>query len=290
MSYPDFVLDRFKRISQRTEIPLDEIRRDYDEIFNDPFIQKDEQFKTDEERHRYAVAVLWTRYVARPPVQEFTIVPIGFSGVRIARTSGQPNSNLYVLVKGKPGIKRVVCRGPLADIYKKVNLFHQYTVKLGEFRQGGDMIADTRTKFERPVRLKLSPEAMMERIGVKRVSIADAKKFPSAQRSDGFIDRSDWRCVRGIIIREYQGSRDDGTEFGVYTIADESLNGEPTVSDDGTVLPPGFTVWVDPALMVYQVEDEIDCYGTISITREGEAQMNAFLILPVHARGKEAQE
>jgi len=287
VSLPDNVTERIKLINSRTQINIDEIERDYNEIFNDPFIQEDTQFQSDEERHRYAVMVLWTRYVARPPVQEFTLVPIGIGGMRLARSSGKPNCEIYVLIKGQNKIKRIACRGPLSDLYRNVNLFDQYTVKLGEFQKGGDLIADNRTKFEKPKRLKLKPAELMSKIGVKKISVAAASKFPSAQRSDGYLDRGDWRCVQGIIIREYRGTRDDETQFGVYTIADETLNGEPTVADDGTVLLPGFTVWVDPSLMVYQTEDEVACYGTVSVTREGEAQMNAYSILPIHTRERE---
>ena len=190
-----------------------------------------------------------------------------------------------MVVKGQKKIKRIACRGPLSDLYKYVNLFDQYTVRLGEFADGGDLIADNRTKFEKPKRLKVKPFELMEKIGVKQIAIGDAAKFPSAQKDDGYLDRGDWRCIRGMVIREYKGSREDGTEFGVYTIADDTLTAsEPTVAADGTILVPGFTVWADPSLMVYQVEDEIACYGTISVNELGEAQMNAYAILPVYTR------
>ncbi len=285
MSLPDHVTERIKLINTRTEIDVAEIKRDYKEIFTDPFIQEDAQFKSDEERHRYAAMVLWTRYVARPPVEEYTVVPIGIGGMRLARSSGIPSSEIYVLVKGQKKIKRITCRGPLSDMHKKVNFFHQYTnVKLGEFSKGGDMIADNRTRFEKPKRLKLKPAELYEKAGVKQISVAAASKFPSAMKEDGWLDRSDWRAIRGIILRENRGTRKDDTEYGVYTIADETMNGEPTVADDGTILMPGFSVWVDPSLMVYQTEDELECFGTVTINKAGEAQMNAFSILPVHTR------
>jgi hypothetical protein len=290
MSFPDFVQDRIDKIRERTKISVEEIQKDYGEIFNDDFIQKDPQFASDEERHRYAVMVLWTRYVARPPVKEFTVVPVGFSGMRLARGSGQPSCTLYVLVKGEKKIKRIACRGTHSDLYKSINLFNQYTVKLGEFSKGGDLLADDRTNFENPVRLNLKPSEMMQRIGVKQISIEDAAKFPSAQRKgqrkgSSFIDASDWRCVRGIIVRDFRGVREDETEYGCYTIADGTLNGEPVVADDGSIIRPGFTVWTDPSHMVYGAEDEVDCFGTVGVNKEGEATMNAYLILPVHMRG-----
>lgn len=288
-SLPDFVKERILKIEERTKIGVEEIQKDYEEIFNDAFIQEDPQFQTDEERHTYAVMILWTRYVARPPVKEFTVVPVGFSGMRLARSSGQPSCTLYVLVKGEKKIKRVACRGDNSDLYKRISLFCQYTVKLGEFSKGGDLVADNRTSFQNPVHLNLKPMEMMEKIGTKRVSIEDAPKFPSAtrkgQRKGSFVDSSDWRCVRGIVVREFRGVREDETEFGAYTIADATVDGEPIVTDDGTVIRPGFTVWTDPSHMTYGVEDEIDAFGTVSVNKEGETAMNAYLILPVHMRG-----
>lgn len=287
---PDFVEEGIAKISKRTEISEDEVRREYLELYNDDFVQLDEQFGSDQERHTYSLAVLWMRFISRPPTREFTIVPVGYSGRRLARSSGKPSCTLFVLLKGQKKIKRVACRGPLSDVYREINLFHGYTVKLGEFKKGGDLVADARAVFSNPKRLKLKPGQMMEKIGVKRIKIKDASKFPSARRKGQrkgtrFIDRSDWRCVRGIIVREFRGTREDETEYGCYTISDETVNGEPTVADDGTVIMPGFTVWTDPSHMVYSVEDQVDCYGTIRITRDGEAQMDGFLILPVHVRG-----
>jgi len=291
IALPDFVEEGIKKICKRTEIPDEEVRRDYLALYNDDFVQKDEQFSTDKERHTYSLAVLHMRFISRPPAKEFTIVIIGYSGRRLARSSGNPSCTLFILIKGQNKIKRVVCRGPLADVYRSISLFCGYTVKLGEFKKGGDLIADARAVFSNPVRLKIDPsQLMLETVGVKRIKIKDASKFPSAQRTgqrkgSSYVDRADWRCVRGIIVREFRGTRDDETEYGCYTISDETVNGEPTVADDGSVIMPGFTLWTDPSHMIFGVEDQIDAFGTVRINRDGEAQMDAFLVLPVHVRG-----
>jgi len=287
MSLPDFVEERISKIQERTQISADEIRRDYNEIFQDPFIQDDPQFTSDEERHRYAVAVLWTRYISRPPVKEYDIIPIGFSPVRVTKRTGQEMSSIFAFVKTPNGVKlkRIVLRGTMADKIREITRFAKYRVKLGEFSKGGDMIADNRAKFENPVMLKLSRDDIIKRVGAKRVSIKDAEKFPSHVGSDGYVNTTDWRVVRGIIVRANMGKRDDGSEWGVYTLADETVNDEPRVTPDGRVLRPGLTCWVSPHLMEYEVESEVDVLGTIQIGRKtGEPFMNVFLILPIHAR------
>ena len=290
LTLPDFVDEGLKKICRISETPMEEVHRDYMELLNDDFVQKDPQFESDEDRYQYSLGVLHSRYVARPPMKTFTIMPVGYTGTRIARSSGQPNCTISVLVKGERKIRRVVCRGELADQYLKINLFHSYTVRLGEFKSGVDLIADNRSKFESPVKVNKKPAEMMEKLNVKRISIADATKYPSAQRPGQkkgrtYVDQSDWRVVRGIVVRTYRGQRDDETVYGAYTIADHTVNGEPLVLDDGTIVRPGFTVWVHPSHMTYSDEDEIDAFGTVTINKDGDAQMNAFLILPVHIRG-----
>jgi len=286
---PSFVLEKIRTICERSEFSEEEIKKDYLEIFQNPFIQQDPQFTSDEERHRYASAVLWTRYVSRPPVAEFEIIPIGFDGKRISR-AGNPTSTIFVLSKEKNGVKlrRVSCPREVATLYRDVTLFAKYNVKLGQFRGGGDFIADNRTKFEHPILLRLKPNEIMEKfgpkLGIKRVTVKEAEKFPSVKRSDGYTDLTDWRVVRGIIVREARGTRDDETEWAMYIISDESVNAEPTVAPDGTIIQPGMPVWHPPEMHVYRVESECDFYGTIVLNEEGRPRMNCYLILPVHAQ------
>jgi len=282
---PDFVLQRIQLISQKTGISVKEITGEYLEIFRDPFIQEDPQFTSDEERHRYAAAVLRARDFARPPGREYEIIPIGFSGKRLTET-GTPMSTVYVLVKDSRGVKlkRLVLRDEMADLYKVITLFAKYKVKLGEF-SSGDLVADNRAKFNNPVKLKLSPQDILAKIGVQRVAnLKQTKNFISKIGSDGYVVETDWKVVRGIIVRAYRGTRKDGTEFGVYTIVDDSLEDEPIVTPDGKVIPPGFSVWVAPEQMIYAVESECDFAGTIQVGSDKQPFMNAYLVIPVHAR------
>lgn len=287
--HPEFVDKKVEEISRRTEIDGAEIQKEYDELFNDPFIQEDSQFTTDEERHRYAIAVLWTRYIGRPPTKNYEVIPVGFSGLRLTRSTKTPMSNLFAFVKygGDTKLKRVVLRGESAEFYKEIDLYSKYTVKLGEFSKGNDLIADNRSKFVDPVALKLTPAKILEKLKPKRIAIRDAKKFPSRLDSTGYVDALDWRAVRGIIVRNQQGKRADGTDYGVYTLSDSTVDSEPKVTPDGKILRPGLTVWIAPELMIYERESEIDAIGTVQINRKtDEPSMNAYLLIPIHAREK----
>lgn len=283
---PDFVIKTISDIQQRTGISRDEIARDYNEIFSDPFISEDPQFKTDEERHKYAKAVLWTRYVSRPPMKEYDVIPWGFEGERITR-KGTAQSSVHAFIKTNQGTKnrRVVLRGDLASKIREITQYAKYTVKLGEFQAGGDMIGDNRTRFVDPIAINISPEKLIERINAKRLSLKDVEKFPSKIGSDGYVDQNDLRVVRGIMIRPTRWERDDHTFGGVFTLADDTLDEEPRVSPDGTIITPGLTCWVAPHLLVYQPESEVDAIGTTRKSKKtGEMSMNVFCILPVHAK------
>jgi len=286
MSLPDFVSKRVDTIHQRTGIDREEIIRDYWEIFKDPFISDDPQFSTDEERHNYAKAVLWTHYVSRPPTKEFDVIPVGFSPVKVARKTGQPYSNVFAFVKGKAGakFKRIVLQGENAGKVREITPKCKYTVKLGEFAQGGDLIGDNRARFEDPVLLKMTDEQVLQRIGAKRVDFQNVAKFLSQKGSDGYVVATDWRVIRGIIIRSNQGKRDDGSEWGVYTIADDTVEDEPRVSATGQVIRPGFSCWIAPHLMGYTDDSEVDIAGTTRKNRAGVTVMDAYWISPIHAK------
>ena len=281
---PDFDRDRIEQINERTGISVDEVTGSYLELFNDPFVAEDPQFQNDDERHRYANAVLWSMYVARQPVKEQTVVPIGMDGARTSR-AGNLYSTIYAMVKGGKGIRRISCMGDATYLYRQINLFYQYTTKLGEFR-GGDFQADNRTKFERPVRLKLTPQQFMDRLNIKRIpDVISAKDHLSATVKNR-TDNSDWRVIRGIIAkRPGSFTRDDGSEGAVYTLSDDSINDGDAVTDEGDVVA-GLTVWTCPELAVWQQYDEVDAYGPLGLNRKTEEpSFNGYLFIPIHARG-----
>lgn len=276
-------------IQERTGLSQEEILKEYENIFFDEFVQKDPQFRNDHERHLYSIRVLLGRLLFRPPVKEYEVIPIGIRGKRITK-NGTAMSVIYGLVKTSQGVelKRIVLRNGNADDYKNIVLFARYKVKLSML-SGGDLIADFRTKWENPQVISVDPYKILERLGVKRITIAEAPQYPSRISSTGYVDELDWRIIRGLIIRRNQGVRPDGTEWGVYTIIDETVNAEEIITEDGRYIMPGFTVWVDPILMEYDVESECDFVGTVRQQKSGDWVMDGFLILPVHAKQIQVQ-
>lgn len=284
---PDFVTKKIEEISSRTEISPQEITKDYLDLFQDPFIQEDQSFKTDHDRHSYASMVLWTRYISRPPVKDFEIITAGVSPIRATKKTGSLQSAMFVFAKGDSKLKRLVFSGDVARHVNDITLLAKYTnVKLGQFKDGGDLIADPRSKFEDPIAVNLDTERIIGLVKAKRINIKDAPKFPSKVGSDGYVDHTDWRVIRGIIIRGNSGKDEKtGGEWGVYTISDQTVDDEPKVGPDGKVMRPGFTIWVSPRLMSWRDESECDFLGTVQIGQKNkEPSMNCYLILPVHAQ------
>jgi hypothetical protein len=121
-------------------------------------------------------------------------------------------------------------------------------------------------------------------MGVKRCTIADAKNNLSRIGKDGFVDQTDWRIIRGLITRYYKKQREDGTELGVYTIIDETVEDETKVTPGGVIQRPGLTIWVAPELMLYAEESECDFVGALRLSGSAEVVMNCYLIIPIHPR------
>lgn len=293
---PDFVEDRISQIIQRVGSTRAEIVEEFNQIYNDPVVVSDAQFKSVEARQRYSIAVLWARYVARPPVSEVEVIPCGFDGLRETKTK-KLMSSLYVIAKNKEGnpvLRRISLMGAptVATMYRNVNIFsrngaYKYVVKLGSFGDGSDFSADSRTRFTKPTKVPLTPEKFREILGIPLLKIAELGEYPTKKRSDGYMDTTDWRCIRGIIVDENRGTRKDSDiEWGLYRVADETTPPEPYVTSDGRPVSPALTVWTPPELMTYETESECEFYGTISVDKDDIPSMTACLIIPVYARQK----
>ena len=286
MEYPDFVSKKLEEISKRTETDIEEVKKEYEKFFNSDFIQGDEQFTNDEDRHQYAKNVFWTRYILRKPVKSFNLIPIGMDSIRKSKKTGMENTSMFCL-DDKGDIRRVTLKGDICKAVKNLSLWSMYKdIKLGEFKDSKDLIADDRADFNNPEKLSVSPEDLLSNQEFPEVKIIDAGKQLSKVGSDGYVVKTDWKCIRGIVLRYNKSGEDADSEWGVYTIVDESVDPdkmEPEVSPSGEILPPGFSVWTSPNLMNYGVESECRFIGTIQKSQDGKVSMNAYSVIPIHA-------
>lgn len=281
---PEFVKEKLKEMSQKTRLSLEDIVDEYAAIFNDDFIQNDPQFQNDEERHKYVLRALKIRLMTMPPVKKYTLIPVGYSDVRLTK-KGQRMSTIFAVVveQGKrPKLRRIVAMDKYAEIFQEIELFAKYDVKLGENRYG-DLIVDSRTRFNNPEFLDIEPLQLLQSLGIPVIRIADAAKHKSLRGSDGYLIETDWRGVKGIIARKVVGKRKDGTLFGLYVVGDDSIDiSQESVRE--SVVTQGFPVFAPPHQMKYSELSECYFFGTVDIdNRTNEPFMNCYLILPVHA-------
>jgi len=272
LSNPDEVLNS---IAQARGIPIEELKRAYDEIYKSPFVQTDPSFLSDEDRIHYVLSVMWTRYMLRPPVKEVEIVPIGVSAPRYTK-AGELMANLYVLTPSSKSPVRLVLRGKeMVERRKGIAFGAKYRVKAGQL-SSGDLMADERTVFDDPEGLEISLQQILDGLNIPKVpDLASLPKHLS-RLEGGYVDDSDWRRVSGIILRANKGQRKDGSTFCVFTIADTSIVPSEKFA--------GITVWVDETQFTYGVEDEIEVYGTVQQKQDGECFLNGYLVLPKHVR------
>ncbi len=278
---PEFVETKLRELAQKINLSYEDVVDEYLSIFLDDFIQKDPQFKTDEERHRYTLRALRIRLVTMPLVKKYTVIPIGYTDPRITK-KGQKMTIIFALVleKGKkPVIRRIIAMDKYADIYKEIELFAKYDVKLGENRVG-DLIVDSRTRFDPDTAeyIDVDPVQLLKSLGVPIIPIAEAAKHKSLRGSDGYLIETDWRGIRGIVARKVIGKRKDGTPFGLYVVGDDSIDITDTSQNQG------FSVFCPVEQMKFGELSECYFFGTIDIdSRTNEPFMNCYLIIPIHA-------
>lgn len=270
---------KLEELSQKTGVLLEELTAEYLELLNNEHVRSDAQFKSDSDRHAYIRKVVWARAMGRPRVKPYNLIPVGFSHPRMAQ-SGIEISTLFVLVKEDDGIKlrAVIFRDSVAKDVLDVTLFAQYKdVKLGFREQDGKitMFADNRSKFLSPKVPKKTPQELIALLRKERVVIGDLENHLSRKGSDGWLDKTDWKIVRGIITDKRYVTFKDGRKSGVYTLIDE------TVDDLGGQYLPGLTAWISPALMPYDKDSEVDILGTVD-KRDGAPFMNAFSVVAIY--------
>lgn len=286
---PEFVEAKLQELSNKLGLSYEDVKEEYMNIFTSDFIQKDPQFQSDEERHKYTLRALKIRLLTMPPVKKYTIIPVGYSDVRFTK-KGQKITTIFAIViqpGKKPKLKRIVALDRYAEIYKDIELFAKYEVKLGENRYG-DLVVDSRTRFDEPEYLEVEPVELMKSLGIPIVPIAQAAKNKSLRGADGYLIETDWRGIRGIIARRVVGKRKDGTSFGLYIVGDESIDIEMTEGANGQQLVQGFPVFCPVHQMRYAELSECYFFGTIDIdNKTNEPFMNCYLIVPIHVAEEE---
>ena len=294
MELPDFVEAKLKDAATKTpSTTIESLREEFEKIYEDDFIQSDPSFDTDESRQKYALQVFWTRFVGRPPIKPYTIIPVGVDSIRKNKSSGILTTSLFALDKTKK-LRRISLKGEICSIVDDITFFSAYKdVQLGSFKDSQDLQADDRAEFNHPVEVDVTPEELIKMLNIPYVTIKDAKDNLSKVGSDGYVHQNDWRAVRGIINTSSQAKEDSESQWGVYHIRDETIpaDAKSRVTKSGQVITPGMSLWVSPNIMLYDRDSDCIFLGPTVVAKDkktkkptGEINMNCYCIIPIHPR------
>ncbi len=281
--------DELKVFASATGLTLEEVRREFEAIRSDPFVNTDPQFPDDYSRDLYALQATKVRLTSRPRTEEHICVPVGFSGFRYSK-SGETYSEVYALFpeldRDGPVIRRIqIAKNADPSVYKTLSFDppHAYHVTLSRLQGGDFRAADKSCIWKNPQPIRRQDGTTIDPLDfVRRIKICDV---PSnvAQKRGGFIDTCDWRCVEGIVTRVGPGTRDDGLPYTVIDIGDGSVVA-PMQIDDTRTLRPTLTVWL-PEELRPDVDDLVRVYGTINMSQSGFSIQAYFLRIIIKSRG-----
>lgn len=120
--------------------------------------------------------------------------------------------------------------------------------------------------------------------------IANIAEYLSVTNEDGYEAEfgADLKRITCTVVDWYEG---DG--FNTYTVLDESVVdhdelGDDVVSDRGRT--PGMTVWCPNEFFDYGTDSQLEIYGTITRSDEGQIAMNATGIFPLIPFEQEEQQ
>ena len=270
---------KIKEMSERSKIPIEKLKEKWEQYFK----HYRPDFDSDDACNDYIMQIFLGKYVLRPPVKQYTFVPIGFSPIMTTK-KGTKQSYLFILDSDKK-IRPILMRGDVVYNLKKISLFKLYKdVDLGEMPNGGILTADDRSEFLVPYEIETTPQKFLESLVIPRITIKDAKNHLSHKGSDGYVDRSDWKCIRGVMKTPRYSQDNDDKQWGFLTLTDKSiLNDEPTILPDGKIVQPGIDVSISPWLNQYPADSEVEVYGTLDIdSRSQKPAMRAYYITPIH--------
>jgi len=257
--YPEYVYERIKKISATFGVDEQQVIELFNTYLNDPFVKTDPQFKSDDDRYRYVLELLWVVFASQPPTETILLISIGYTDVRMTKQG--PVSRIYGLAKRK-GSERferavILCRGNQADLINQVVPFRAYKVKVASFSKSGNIFfATSQTSFTDPQPIPIEPTMFIAKeVGVPIIRLADVPNYFS-KKQDKYVDEFDWRGIVGIVVRYNFGTRPSGTKWAVYTISDDSLASN-MITPDGVIVPTAFTVWVPFNMLKYDVDSKL---------------------------------
>lgn len=266
--------EKLKEIAQKSGHRYETVLSNFQAIINDPVLTSDETM-TKDDLYRYAIQVCIVRFLARAPVVEVEFVPVGFGSV-FQDKNGVWNAEVMILTAQKE-LKRMLIRHNnlewVMGVYNSIVPFGKYKTFLSKFFD--DYAVDDRADFSKVEPTDIDIQKLPELLGIPMVpKLSEVPNYLSQRTDDGFVLRTDWKAVKGVVTRVQKVDREN-KKLVVFDIIDDSLDLTPKVVE-GKFYFPGFTIWTSPKFTV-SPESEVLCIGSLS-----ENSMNAYLVVTLH--------
>ena len=280
-------LEEIQKISQTRDIAVEDLQKEYIQALNDESI-KDYDIAL---RAPYAVQVLWTLHMRKPPtVTCELVVPFGVRESYRTR-SGERRAEIQAYVKpegGKGELKEITCVSTFSVLPSRIELLRGYrSVVLQSRAQGAWLEVGSETKFNNPLDIGVSPEEWFTKrlLFPKLSSLREMATYQSKLDANGYTERFSQFVVEGMVVRSYKGLRKDQSLMANYTIKDMSLGFEEEVIQDATgvraILPSDITIWVPPRFLRWNTNSQLAFVGTISLDKKSHIpSMNATYVYP----------
>lgn len=299
MQLPDEVVKKLQELTRLKNYSFDELKKRYIAEFESEkeWLYSDPQFIDDNDRHSYMIRRFYAKVINEPKTIELPPSLVFGTSERRKLPDGRWMSRVYILTKigntTKPAV--IVCMDDQSTLINNVELFCVYnSLKVSPSFSENLFYATPATTFTSPTQTNVDAIKIMKTLA-KPITISQIPFNPSrtikvktVKGEREFIDEFDFRLIRGIVLRYNYGIRNDGSEYALYVVADDSVT-EETTTTDGVVIPKSLTVWIPKQLLKYGVDSELYFMGVVFIDSRGVPNMNAISIYPIHTKKLEVK-
>jgi hypothetical protein len=241
------------------------------------------------------------------PVEEVDILSIGHSGIQ-AWNDGDGGEKDVLVAYGvvnpdddPAGIGVMICdSSDGVDVHNLAGMFGTLDSLKGWFQiEESDELTgvytlrsseDTRVEEDTSDMSAEDKRAFLHNFIEDDVKISNIAEYLSVTNSDGYAAEfgADLKRMTCTVVDWYKGD-----DFNTYTVLDESVVdhselGDDVVSEQGRT--PGLTVWCPDEFFEYGNDSQLEIYGTITRSDDGQIAMNAKGIFPLIPFEQEEQQ
>ena len=261
---PDDIKKGIKQLSEANKIPTETLLEELKQI-----IQEDETVQTMEDAEfkiRFAWAQLYRNHSARGRMEDYFLMPISYPRTRVQDIKGEATliGELVALVQkveeNEDGDTE------LGDVQYAFGSIWRDDAKQLENLVPGQVYKSSLRVTENSWGLRISGGANFSKSDNKMTSF---KEFYEKEIKDKDINitigemdlnksetDTDIKIIEATIADSDVGERDDGTEYGRYTVFDDSISGST------------FTIFLHPKDCVYAQGSVLKLGGTIRIDKK----------------------